>query len=1403
MGWPLSLPLFLLSVVISSSSASEYGWPPQKEFLFSVQGQDLTGLPGLKPQYAGFRYNGELRVQSHTPRLLLIKFLNMNYTSIHEELPEGWWNGPESTSKNKTKILPLTTTTIVVRLTLAKSPELIIQPDLPDWQVNFIKGIVSNILTDQSQERNFGPNSNKMALSQEKDVYHVLEDSVGGRCEVVYEVVQLPKQLTPHNNRLCVDQQFWEITKTRNYSNCEVLSEDHSHLPLRDCTPGGSNCGQFWTRASVTQMIGCGKKNNFLLLSSVSSSVINAQLHLQNNSEAVLNSNLIIKLVSTSNLDQKYKPPQTVQTIKSLLYSYTAPTEDSYSRHCQGNVHESNEGALEEPHQHEPSDDIDPRMGDEGHRNKRGIKRKFGREYKTESKEDNENTILEPNTPKGYDKKSWNFKDRNQPQSEMDLEDQWKISGKEMSSSPPYQPFNLFNLAHRTSNDLSCLHPKFRQLITDIASDLEHIDTLPEKNTLDKLSLAVDICRSLPYEKLASVGQEVFEAHNNSTNNMKNNERTVFRDVVTMCGSHPALKLIKEWLERRQVDGEEAAEIISTLPSHMISPNKYYMADFYAMVEQIGDRYDRQLASTAVLALSNAVRLACVNPVARQHVFSSIVRPVCDSSITTRFTQWLQSQMNKDSDLRRVYIQALGNLGTSDTVVFLQKYALNTEFSPYLRTSAVFAMRYHVMYKEPTVVPLLLSLYHNYNLPLSIRMSAAALLFYSNPGLTVWQRLAISTWYEPSPAVAQFVASSIRTMATSQDSLYAHVTKSASLVQSLAKPVKVQPYQPYNLMASWLSNNMEKQILEQLSWMEVYDFSNLYYRHTSRFSGFSRTNIEASLSVSNPDALWSAMKEMLTPRNNLLHSTIDNMPNTLAQIKEVLGLQMRSLPNLQADLHLKINNMVERMFMVNMDTLKSLSKEGRRMVVDKLSEGKSMTYQKTDMSGFHISTTTELGFPVQFTVRTPWIVKAKADVNLTSNGLVLGAAFVYSSQMLSSVSILSAWDNVEHSAGTSATNFVQLPLFRAVLNLNPDEEALKITTTYVDQHRLLYLDMQPYTSQRKIKIHQPTLLSPDTCKVQLGQPIQIPLPWLSHYLNNIYTSEEVHHFDPSDFLGQARVVMGFPLLMPNMECRSFETVMNPLHPVIMNFSMSSTTKLGGHLALKSSRGNRTIFNEFYSGLFKSDKSDEAPNTSIDVADSTSTSTKKPEALAFFLGTREETELTPEEKEQATAREKVLLTDSSSATLGGYRVFPITFNDAIGNFNASTIDPFLNKVDGSSRSYLIERSLNAINSGRAVVVSLSLESSHPDFSNRMTAYATYSTSYSHRVSRYGLFIKGNSSEVKLTTILETPIDIATNMKRRLSEDLMRTVYVDFVYKNSGHSMYAFTKAMRKKAHEFLD
>lgn len=70
-------------------------------------------------------------------------------------------------------------------------------------------------------------------------------------------------------------------------------------------------------------MIGCGEKNGLTLLSSVSVSVVNTQLHLQNRSQAVVNSNLNLTLLSTSELSSKFNPPQNKQTLNTLLYTYS------------------------------------------------------------------------------------------------------------------------------------------------------------------------------------------------------------------------------------------------------------------------------------------------------------------------------------------------------------------------------------------------------------------------------------------------------------------------------------------------------------------------------------------------------------------------------------------------------------------------------------------------------------------------------------------------------------------------------------------------------------------------------------------------------------------------------------------------------------------------------------------------------------------------------------------------------------------------------------------------------------------------------------------------------------------------------------------------------------------------
>lgn len=59
-----------------------------------------------------------------------------------------------------------------------------------------------------------------------------------------------------------------------------------------------------------------------------------------------------------------------------------------------------------------------------------------------------------------------------------------------------------------------------------------------------------------------------------------------------------------------------------------------------------------------------------------------------------------------------------------------------------------------------------------------------------------------------------------------------------------------------------------------------------------------------------------------------------------------------------------------------------------------LAEGKSFNFQKADMNCFHISTTTEMGFPVEFSIRTPWVVSSKADINATKEGIAMEASFM-------------------------------------------------------------------------------------------------------------------------------------------------------------------------------------------------------------------------------------------------------------------------------------------------------------------------------------------------------------------------------------------------------------------------
>jgi hypothetical protein len=48
-----------------------------------------------------------------------------------------------------------------------------------------------------------------------------------------------------------------------------------------------------------------------------------------------------------------------------------------------------------------------------------------------------------------------------------------------------------------------------------------------------------------------------------------------------MCGTNPAFNILKTWIEQKDLKGEEAAEVMSAIPSHLQTPGPDIVRHFY------------------------------------------------------------------------------------------------------------------------------------------------------------------------------------------------------------------------------------------------------------------------------------------------------------------------------------------------------------------------------------------------------------------------------------------------------------------------------------------------------------------------------------------------------------------------------------------------------------------------------------------------------------------------------------------------------------------------------------------------------------------------------------------------------------------------------------------------------
>ncbi|XP_046407324.1 vitellogenin-1-like [Ischnura elegans] len=1383
---------------------ADYDWRPRQDYRFQLEGRSLAGVSSLTQQFTGIHYRGTLLVQSQASDVLAMKLQNMTYTKVHTELKGGWWDNIPDSGANYNP-LPLSEGTFIAKLNKGRVESLVVSRKLPDWQVNFLQGVAAQLQLDLS-----GTNAIRRRLSSNvisgRDtppaVFTAMEDSVTGRCEVLYEISPLPGFKTDNSDDLCGSRPLLEITKTRNHSNCEVNPEYHFGFPgTMRCQPSGNQCGKFWTRSTVTRTIGCGSRSDLLMLESTTSNRIFANLHLHNGTRAEANSYQNATLISVRSMGKKLMPPSDPLNIARLQYKFTQGT--AKTRNCIVSS-KATKSPQQERDRTLPFDETPAQFSDE-ERDKQRFKRKSRSKKKnSQSKKSKSEEVAKASS-----------EESSQGSSEEDWDPSkglWENPSSDGSHPQPL-PFDALSLALGKFGEKPCLSQHLRDLVADIANDLESHELTVDKATLRKLQLATKVCRNMNLGELKAAVGALMDP------NMRHNwmmipERKVIRDIMVMCGTDPAFEMIASWIEERKVKGDEAANMISYVPLHLTAPSKRTVDRFHELIRNAATKDDYDLRTASLLAFSNVLRVACVNQAERKMRYpTNVYGDPCPADSASRYIPYLASQLRADPALKPAVLMALGNTGSLLALPTLTAAARDSSSTPYLRARAITAMKHLVLSEPRATAPVLLSLYGDKQMPELVRLTAVSMLFFSKPTMPVWHRIAVGTWFEKSSSIRKFIWTSLKAFADSTNGMMAEQSAAAAAVLPLARP---SGYQNKHYMDTFMLSKSISDLQEVLQ-NHVILFggitgSHAYMRQTNRIAGFSEIKFEADMWMSNPDAFIRSMMHFFSPIDDRaeVRPPIQGLNHATHWLRETLKIAPRAVPKMEGDIQWRLQKLVETMTVLTKGKVAEWTKAAKQLPED-LKNG--LSYHKQHMYGTEIefSTTTETGFPVSFKVYNPWMLRATGKATLNQDQakrITAEMSFLYGEELDAELSVYTPFDGVEHVAAHQSSRLFTPPSTRITGARNQTGDAYKVSMwplTNFDRSKTVYKEInRPFTMQRDASKLSAAEIDRNAKEIHFEDTTggeMSPMSSLTFKFNRDLETSPVGqmNFSPQNPL----FVMGHMILWPSLAASTVELQMKNFDEV--------TLEIGLGRASANPDGIDGIQMHEWTGHNSAETVGEsAYSTPTPVGDTTtempSTTEEPTETTTDQIITLSPIEVPIEAPGPGSQEQQI----SSAA----FQVFNINTDSPVGEFNASTMDVFGAADSGSRIRYILEKSLTGIRSGRSYVVGLEASAGGSPRNSSASMYLGMARETGGRLTRVAIFMKNaNGTSLGMTQVLSFPATPLLSLEEMLRSNLSSRLYVDVTKSGSdplsikGSMVRSARKAAvlynKREAHECME
>lgn len=201
---------------------------------------------------------GLLTVQAKDSNRLTAKLSkpSSQYARIHTDLPEGW-ESHISDRMLELRELPISEKPFEIKLKHGVIVDLIVEKDVPTWEVNLLKSIISQLQVDTQGENIIKDVAKDPSIQIPDDnepygSFKAMEDTVSGKCEVLYDitplaehVIHMKPELVP-KPELKGDGLHIDILKTKNFDRCDQRMNYHFGITAEtNWEPGSNKNGKF------------------------------------------------------------------------------------------------------------------------------------------------------------------------------------------------------------------------------------------------------------------------------------------------------------------------------------------------------------------------------------------------------------------------------------------------------------------------------------------------------------------------------------------------------------------------------------------------------------------------------------------------------------------------------------------------------------------------------------------------------------------------------------------------------------------------------------------------------------------------------------------------------------------------------------------------------------------------------------------------------------------------------------------------------------------------------------------------------------------------------------------------------------------------------------------------------